>query len=90
MKTENTTQKMLDSARAQYRACFMKMAAEGVGWHLHHITGTSRVCLMREDAVWDIPTPDIVVANVHAMTEGQLIVRLAGVAPRLHVRGLTE
>ena len=79
-------QAMIDSARTQYRAMFKTMAASGCRWGLHHITGTPRVVLMRDDAVWDIPTPPVVVANVHAITEGQLAARLAHVAPGLIVR----
>lgn len=82
----DTSQQMINSARTQYRAMFRTMAADGGHWHLHHIPGTPRVCLMREGALWDIPVPPVVVPDVHAMTEGQLAANLAHVAPRMVVR----
>jgi hypothetical protein len=84
---DNAMQSMIDSARTQYRAMFRTMATESCRWNLHHIPGTPRVVLMRADAVWGIPVPPVVVADVHAITEGQLSARLAHVAPRLIVRG---
>lgn len=83
---DSTTQQMLNAARTQYRAMFYTMAVEGGHWHLHHIPGTPRVCLMRDDALWDIPEPPVVVPDVHAMTEEQLTAKLAHAAPRLVVR----
>lgn len=67
--------RMIDSARTQYRAMFRSMAAGG-RWHLHRIPDTDRVCLMNQDARWDIPEPPVLVPDVQAMTEARLVQKI--------------
>lgn len=66
---------MIDSARGQYRAFFKSMAAGG-RWHLYRFPGTDRVCLMREDAAWDVPVPPVLVPDVQGMAEASMVQRI--------------
>lgn len=78
----STLQPILNGVRTQYRAMFKRMAFDGHAWNLHSIPGTDRYCLLRDDAVMDVPMP-VAIRNVHAMTESALIVQ----AER-HARGI--
>ena len=62
---------LVNSARTQYRAAFRRMALGG-RWHLYRIPGSGQVCLMHEDAAWDIPAPPVLVPDVQAMSEDRL------------------
>lgn len=67
--------KMIDSAKTQYRALFKSMALGG-RWHLYRFPATDRVCLMREDARWDVPVPPVLVPDVQGMAEARMVQRI--------------
>jgi hypothetical protein len=71
----DTLTPILVSVRRQFRAFFPRMAVECVPWHLHRVPGTDQFSIFRDDAVFDVPLPRVV-ANVHAMTEEQLLARV--------------
>ena len=70
--------KMIDSALNQHSIMFRSMA-QGGRWHLYRIPETDRVCLMRDDAQWDIPVPPIMVADVQGMSGRALADRIQNI-----------
>lgn len=70
--------KMIDSALNQHSIMFRSMA-QGGRWHLYRFPETDRVCLMRDDAQWDIPVPPIMVADVQGMSGRTLAARIQNI-----------
>jgi hypothetical protein len=70
--------KMIDSAVNQHGILFRRMA-QGGRWHLYRIPETDRVCLMRDDARWDIPVPPIMVADVQRISGRTLAARIQNI-----------
>ena len=70
--------KMIDSALNQHSILFRGMA-QGGRWHLYRFHETDRVCLMRDDAQWDIPAPPVMVADVQGMSGRTLAARIQNI-----------
>lgn len=69
-----TEQKLIESARWQYRAFFRVMAASGVTWNFH--VGTQSVFLSQHGATMEVPLP-VLLTNIQAMTEETMVNRLS-------------
>lgn len=69
-----TEQKLIESARGQYRAFFRDMAASGVTWNIH--IGMLGPVLLQHGATMDVPLP-VLLTNIQAMTEETMVNRLS-------------
>lgn len=66
-------EKIFNSIRTQYRACYKRMAFDGMRWNLHCVPGTDRFTIFREDAEFNGANLPLAVRDIHAMTEQTLI-----------------
>lgn len=69
-----TEEKLLASARTQYRTMFKSMAFSGVNWNFH--IGSAGPVLLQHGAKMDVPLP-VLLTNIQAMQEETMINRLA-------------
>jgi hypothetical protein len=73
-----TRAQQLQGARNQFRALFREMATRGDSWHIYALDNDwTALPLMSENAKFDIEPVAVIVRNVQAMTEQQLVNALA-------------
>lgn len=65
-----TEEKVIASARTQYRAMFKAMAASRTPWDIHK--GASGAVLLMRGAPMDVALP-VLVKNAHAMSEQTMV-----------------
>lgn len=65
-----TEEKLISSARTQYRTMFRAMAASGVNWNFH--ISTVGPVLLQQRAIMDVHFP-VLLKNVHAMAEQTMV-----------------
>lgn len=69
-----TEERVIASARGQYRAFFKTMAASACAWNFH--MGSQGPVLLQQGAKMDVPLP-VILRDVHAMSEENMVCRLS-------------